>query len=188
MARVVRGACSLFRMVASMYNPRSVKAKGSLVLPPFMRVSKKYLAPSIYSYPYWRLKSNIRFYKGVFCLFGHPHPYHSVLVNQIIYSCGNFPGFRVTASFIRLVSTPYSSATSESRITGVFRKVIILFSTCSKLMVFIAHNFNRPFHFHNLRIFFHKPMQSLLLNQIGRGDIYSNTNGNTFAFAWTALG
>ena len=37
-----------------------------------MRVSKKYLAPSIYSYPYWRLKSNIRFYKGVFCLFGHP--------------------------------------------------------------------------------------------------------------------
>ena len=36
------------------------------------RVSKKYLAPSIYSYPYWRLKSNIRFYKGVFCLFGHP--------------------------------------------------------------------------------------------------------------------
>ena len=38
-----------------------------------MRVSKKYLAPSIYSYPYWRLKSNIRFYKGVFCLFGHPH-------------------------------------------------------------------------------------------------------------------
>ena len=35
------------------------------------RVSKKYLAPSIYSYPYWRLKSNIRFYKGVFCLFGH---------------------------------------------------------------------------------------------------------------------
>ena len=34
-----------------------------------MRVSKKYLAPSIYSYPYWRLKSNIRFYKGVFCLF-----------------------------------------------------------------------------------------------------------------------
>ncbi len=31
-----------------------------------------YLAPSIYSYPYWRLKSNIRFYKGVFCLFGHP--------------------------------------------------------------------------------------------------------------------
>ena len=25
-----------------------------------------------YSYPYWRLKSNIRFYKGVFCLFGHP--------------------------------------------------------------------------------------------------------------------
>ncbi len=33
----------------------------------------KYLAPSIYSYPYWRLKSNIRFYKGVFCLFGHPH-------------------------------------------------------------------------------------------------------------------
>ena len=28
--------------------------------------------PSIYSYPYWRLKSNIRFYKGVFCLFGHP--------------------------------------------------------------------------------------------------------------------
>ena len=37
------------------------------------RVSKKYLAPSIYSYPYWRLKSNIRFYKGVFCLFGHPH-------------------------------------------------------------------------------------------------------------------
>ena len=34
--------------------------------------SKKYLAPSIYSYPYWRLKSNIRFYKGVFCLFGHP--------------------------------------------------------------------------------------------------------------------
>ncbi len=41
-------------------------------LPPFKRVSKKYLAPSIYSYPYWRLKSNIRFYKGVFCLFGHP--------------------------------------------------------------------------------------------------------------------
>ena len=40
------------------------------------RVSKKYLAPSIYSYPYWRLKSNIRFYKGVFCLFGHP-PYFS---------------------------------------------------------------------------------------------------------------
>ena len=38
-----------------------------------MRVSKKYLEPSIYSYPYWRLKSNIRFYKGVFCLFGHPH-------------------------------------------------------------------------------------------------------------------
>ena len=38
----------------------------------FKRVSKKYLAPSIYSYPYWRLKSNIRFYKGVFCLFGHP--------------------------------------------------------------------------------------------------------------------
>ena len=36
-------------------------------------LSKKYLAPSIYSYPYWRLKSNIRFYKGVFCLFGHPH-------------------------------------------------------------------------------------------------------------------
>lgn len=36
------------------------------------RASKKYLAPSIYSYPYWRLKSNIRFYKGVFCLFGHP--------------------------------------------------------------------------------------------------------------------
>ena len=35
-------------------------------------MSKKYLAPSIYSYPYWRLKSNIRFYKGVFCLFGHP--------------------------------------------------------------------------------------------------------------------
>ncbi|MBS6592458.1 MAG: hypothetical protein KH358_00745 [Odoribacter splanchnicus] len=32
----------------------------------------EYLAPSIYSYPYWRLKSNIRFYKGVFCLFGHP--------------------------------------------------------------------------------------------------------------------
>ena len=159
MARVVRGACSLFRMVASMYNPRSVKAKGSLVLPPFIEVA------------------NYDF-----------NPYHSVLVNQIIYSCGNFPGFRVTASFIRLVSTPYSSATSESRITGVFRKVIILFSTCSKLMVFIAHNFNRPFHFHNLRIFFHKPMQSLLLNQIGRGDIYSNTNGNTFAFAWTALG
>ena len=148
MARVVRGACSLFRMVASMYNPRSVKAKGSLVLPPFIEVAN--------------------------CDF---NPYHSVLVNQIIYSCGNFPGFRVTASFIRLVSTPYSSATSESRITGVFRKVIILFST-----------FNRPFHFHNLRIFFHKPMQSLLLNQIGRGDIYSNTNGNTFAFAWTALG
>lgn len=40
-----------------------------------MRVSKKYLAPSIYSYPYWRLKSNIRFYKGVFCLFGHPQYY-----------------------------------------------------------------------------------------------------------------
>ena len=39
---------------------------------PNKRVSKKYLAPSIYSYPYWRLKSNIRFYKGVFCLFGHP--------------------------------------------------------------------------------------------------------------------
>ena len=45
-----------------------------------MRVSKKYLAPSIYSYPYWRLKSNIRFYKGVFCLFGHPH---SILILQI---------------------------------------------------------------------------------------------------------
>ena len=43
------------------------------------RVSKKYLAPSIYSYPYWRLKSNIRFYKGVFCLFGHP------LFNTLIY-------------------------------------------------------------------------------------------------------
>ena len=42
------------------------------------RVSKKYLAPSIYSYPYWRLKSNIRFYKGVFCLFGHPL-LHSIL-------------------------------------------------------------------------------------------------------------
>ena len=41
------------------------------------RVSKKYLAPSIYSYPYWRLKSNIRFYKGVFCLFGHPHRHDS---------------------------------------------------------------------------------------------------------------
>ena len=40
-----------------------------------MRVSKKYLAPSISSYPYWRLKSNIRFYKGVFCLFGHPHSF-----------------------------------------------------------------------------------------------------------------
>ena len=54
-----------------------------------MRVSKKYLAPSIYSYPYWRLKSNIRFYKGVFCLFGHPHSYFfqsspPVLKNRII--------------------------------------------------------------------------------------------------------
>ena len=46
-----------------------------------MRVSKKYLAPSIYSYPYWRLKSNIRFYKGVFCLFGHPHDYSVFSVN-----------------------------------------------------------------------------------------------------------
>ena len=43
-----------------------------LLLHKLKRVSKKYLAPSIYSYPYWRLKSNIRFYKGVFCLFGHP--------------------------------------------------------------------------------------------------------------------
>ncbi len=41
------------------------------------RVSKKYLAPSIYSYPYWRLKSNIRFYKGVFCLFGHPLSFYA---------------------------------------------------------------------------------------------------------------
>ena len=47
-----------------------------------MRVSKKYLAPSIYSYPYWRLKSNIRFYKGVFCLFGHPPTYFSMFIKR----------------------------------------------------------------------------------------------------------
>lgn len=54
------------------------------------RVSKKYLAPSIYSYPYWRLKSNIRFYKGVFCLFGHPlnaieHLYNNLQKSLIVY-------------------------------------------------------------------------------------------------------
>ena len=46
------------------------------------RVSKKYLAPSIYSYPYWRLKSNIRFYKGVFCLFGHPLKFSDIRINN----------------------------------------------------------------------------------------------------------
>ena len=44
------------------------------------------MAPSIYSYPYWRLKSNIRFYKGVFCLFGHPH-----ILNLQVY----FPSTRM---------------------------------------------------------------------------------------------
>ena len=46
------------------------------------RVSKKYLAPSIYSYPYWRLKSNIRFYKGVFCLFGHPLFIFEIVISE----------------------------------------------------------------------------------------------------------
>ena len=31
-----------------------------------------YFLGTFTEYPYWRLKSNIRFYKGVFCLFGHP--------------------------------------------------------------------------------------------------------------------
>ena len=55
-----------------------------------MRVSKKYLAPSIYSYPYWRLKSNIRFYKGVFCLFGHPLCYYSKIFVPVLIFCPDY--------------------------------------------------------------------------------------------------
>ena len=62
------------------------------ILPFGKRVSKKYLAPSIYSYPYWRLKSNIRFYKGVFCLFGHPLAL-TYLYICIVVSADGRPGF-----------------------------------------------------------------------------------------------
>ena len=69
------------------------------------------------------------------------------LSDRIMYSAGNLSGLLLTASFIRLVSTLYNSATSESKMTGVFRKVIILFSTCSKPMIFMAHNIIKLFAF-----------------------------------------
>ena len=65
-----------------------------------MRVSKKYLAPSIYSYPYWRLKSNIRFYKGVFCLFGHPHMINLYFGSIFVYIPLSVPWLRTTRIII----------------------------------------------------------------------------------------
>ncbi len=74
---VVFVAISLFKIVASMYNPFSVKAFGGLIFPPFIEVEN-------------------------FDFIGS----HSLTVNSIRYPSGNLSGLFLTASLILLVSTP----------------------------------------------------------------------------------
>ena len=98
-ASVVCTACSLFRMVASMYSPRSVKTFGVYLLPPQLEVEN----------------FDFKFSDS-----------SSVISSR--YPSGNLSGLFLTASLMRLVFTPYISATSESSNTCSFRMMTILSS------------------------------------------------------------
>ena len=100
MAMVTSVARGDLRMVASIYKPFSVKACGSTVECLSVLNRSKFSTSSSFS----------------------------LIFNVITYPSGNLSGLFFKASLIRLVSTPYNSATSLSRITCLSRMTIILFS------------------------------------------------------------
>jgi len=102
-------------MVASIYRPFSVNALGG-----YLECCPR---PNFFKVEIFDLKANT-----------------SSSINSHTYPSGNFSGLLLKASLMRFVSTPYNSATSESKITCWFRRVIILFST-SKMFVIVLNIF-----------------------------------------------